>query len=195
MLQAGQHPGKTNLTDVDNGLTSSSTSWSARPRSFSNKQPCGAAEADSLEEAYRGPTAPIEFGVRWGLVVNRPSTARRAEQWRQLPGSGRSAGLREGAVDILRRRAEPPDPHRPRDPIPADYRRRRFVEFKALIDGGIVGQQSPLNAYPTEDFKPAVAVNAGSNTGRNASPRTPELADLLFGWSVEQGVTSTRCST
>ena len=51
-------------------------------------------------------------------------------------------------------------------------------------------QQSPLNAIQdVTDFKPAVAVHQGVEY-RTRPATAAELEDLLFGWQVEQGVTS-----
>jgi phosphoribosylaminoimidazolecarboxamide formyltransferase/IMP cyclohydrolase len=67
----------------------------------------------------------------------------------------------------------------------------RFVEFKSLCDGGLIVQQSPLNAIlKKEDFKPAVAVHQGKEYRCRREPSDREYEDLLFGWWVEQGVTS-----
>ncbi|MBL0715500.1 MAG: IMP cyclohydrolase, partial [Desulfosarcina sp.] len=54
LLQSGKHPGKTNLTDADNALnilryfTETPTAVIVK-----HNNPCGAAQADSLEEAYQ----------------------------------------------------------------------------------------------------------------------------------------------
>jgi phosphoribosylaminoimidazolecarboxamide formyltransferase/IMP cyclohydrolase len=53
MLQAGKHPGKTNLTDVDNGLNIIKF-LQKKPAAaiLKHNNPCGAAWADSLAAAY-----------------------------------------------------------------------------------------------------------------------------------------------
>ncbi len=67
----------------------------------------------------------------------------------------------------------------------------RTVEFKALIDGGLIVQQSPLNAIlKREDFKPAEATHQGKHYRCLREPTDREYDDLLFGWWVEQGITS-----
>ncbi|MCJ7818300.1 MAG: IMP cyclohydrolase, partial [Syntrophales bacterium] len=53
MVQAGKHPGKTNLTDLDNGLNI--IKWLQRKPAaviLKHNNPCGAAWADSLAAAY-----------------------------------------------------------------------------------------------------------------------------------------------
>ncbi len=67
----------------------------------------------------------------------------------------------------------------------------RTVEFKALIDGGLIVQQSPLNAIlKRADFKPAEATHQGKLYRCLREPTDREYDDLLFGWWVEQGITS-----
>ena len=73
----------------------------------------------------------------------------------------------------------------------AEYAQARFVDFKSLMDGGIIVQQSPLNRIRTAaDFIPATAKREGREYRCERQPTEKELADLLFGWQVEQGVTS-----
>ncbi len=65
------------------------------------------------------------------------------------------------------------------------------MDFKSLIDGGIIVQQSPQNAILKKaDFKPAVATHQGKEYRCRRQPTDREYDDLLFGWWVEQGVTS-----
>ena len=66
-----------------------------------------------------------------------------------------------------------------------------FVEFKALIDGGLIIQQSQINRIRTkDDFLPAKAVYEGKEYTIKRQPTDEEYEDMLFGWHVEQGVTS-----
>jgi len=72
-----------------------------------------------------------------------------------------------------------------------EYKTMRFVDFKSLIDGGIIVQQSPVNIVNTkEDLKPAQAEYKGQLYKIDRLPTEKEYEDLLFGWFVEQGVTS-----
>jgi phosphoribosylaminoimidazolecarboxamide formyltransferase/IMP cyclohydrolase len=65
------------------------------------------------------------------------------------------------------------------------------VDFKSLIDGGIIVQQSPLNRIRSaKDFLPATAEYKGKTYTIARRPTEEEYADMLFGWQVEQGVSS-----
>jgi len=73
----------------------------------------------------------------------------------------------------------------------SEYAGARFVDFKGLMDGGLIVQQSPLNRIRSkEDFTPASAEHKGETVSIGRSPTEAEYADLLFGWQVEQGITS-----
>ncbi len=194
MLQAGKHPGKTNLTDVDNGLNILKY-LTERPTAviLKHNNPCGAAEAESLAEAYRRADRADRIAAFGGaLVVNRALDRGTAEA---VAGNYlevvAAPDYEDGAVEILKRRKDLRILAVPRLDRLAEYRSRRFVDFKSLQDGGLVVQQSPLNAVTrAEDFRPAVATRGGAEVRVARAPAPTELADLLFGWCVEQGVTS-----
>ncbi len=194
MLQAGKHPGKTNLTDVDNGLNILKYLMD-RPCAviLKHNNPCGAAQDDDLVRAYlRADRADRIAAFGGALVVNRPldrATAEAvAENYLEVVAA---PSYEDGAVDVLRKRPNLRILVVPRMDDLAAYRTRRFVEFKSLCDGGLIAQQSPLNAVTrVEDFRPAVAEKDGVEVRVARQPTPDELADLLFGWCVEQGVTS-----
>jgi phosphoribosylaminoimidazolecarboxamide formyltransferase/IMP cyclohydrolase len=59
------------------------------------------------------------------------------------------------------------------------------------MDGGLVVQQSALNAVLTpEDLRPALARFRGEEFRPTREPTPAEAEDIVFGWAVEQGVTS-----
>ncbi len=194
MLQAGKHPGKINLTDVDNGLNILRYLMD-RPTAviLKHNNPCGAAEADTLEKAYlRADRADRIAAFGGALVVNRAMDRATAEavvdHYLEVVAA---PDYEEGVVEILSRRKDLRILAVPRMDRLAEYRSMRFVDFKSLIDGGLIVQQSPLNAIRGPgDFKPAVAVRDGREYRVEREPTPGELADLFFGWCVEQGVTS-----
>jgi phosphoribosylaminoimidazolecarboxamide formyltransferase/IMP cyclohydrolase len=71
------------------------------------------------------------------------------------------------------------------------YKTLRFTDFKSLIDGGIIVQQSPINRIKSkEGFLPAKATYQGREYVIERVPTDREYDDMLFGWNVEQGITS-----
>ena len=194
MLQAGKHPGKINLTDVDNGLNVLRYLMD-RPTAviLKHNNPCGAAEDASLEAAFQRAYRADRIAAFGGaLVVNRPLDRATAEavveRYLEVVAA---PDYEEGVLDVLRRRKDLRVLAVPRMDRLAEYRSRRFVDFKSLIDGGLIVQQSPLNAIQgPSDFRPAAAVKDGTEYRVLRRPTARELADLFFGWCVEQGVTS-----
>jgi phosphoribosylaminoimidazolecarboxamide formyltransferase/IMP cyclohydrolase len=96
-----------------------------------------------------------------------------------------------GTVDILKKRKNLRIIKISRMDKLEQFRSTRFVDFKSLIDGGIIVQQSQVNAISSrDDFKPASAEYKGKQYQIKRLPTDKEYADLLFGWNVELGVSS-----
>jgi phosphoribosylaminoimidazolecarboxamide formyltransferase/IMP cyclohydrolase len=68
---------------------------------------------------------------------------------------------------------------------------KSYVDFKSLIDGGVIAQWNfvPVSRTPA-DLKPARCEYKGKHYQVQRQPSEKEYADLLFGWLVESGVTS-----
>ena len=194
MLQAGKHPGKTNLTDLDNGLNIIKY-LQARPAAviLKHNNPCGAAWAGSLAEAYDRANLADRIAAFGGAAVfNRPLDKTTAELIsRNYLEVVAAPDFEAGALDILKKARDLRIIKVPNFGKLQHLVHARTVEFKALIDGGLIVQQSPLNAIlKREDFKPAVAMHQGQEYRCQRQPSEREYDDLLFGWWVEQGITS-----
>jgi phosphoribosylaminoimidazolecarboxamide formyltransferase/IMP cyclohydrolase len=194
LLQFGKHPGKTNLTDVDNALNILKYLM-ATPcvAIMKHNNPCGVAQAVTMVEAYERAYMADRLAAMGGAVVsNRPIDRAVAERIGESYVEVVAApDYEEGAVAVLSKRANLRIVQVPRMDRLAEYAHVRFVDFKSLIDGGIVVQQSPLNRIASaKDFQPAVAKHEGREVRCERAPTERELDDLLFGWQVEQGVTS-----
>jgi len=194
MIQAGKHPGKTNLTDLDNALNILKF-LSARPAAtiLKHNNPCGVAYGKNVSEAYERANMADRIAAFGGcLVVNRAMDKACAEMvsgnYLEVVGA---PDFEDGVVDILAKRKNLRIVRINKINSMEKYRSSRFVDFKSLIDGGIIVQQSPLNRIKTkEDFLPAKTVYKGKEYGIERQPTDKEYDDMLFGWSVEQGVTS-----
>ena len=194
MVQAGKHPGKTNLTDLDNGLNI--IKWlQKKPAAviLKHNNPCGAAWAGSLAAAYDKANMADRIAAFGGAAVfNRPVDKATAELVSQNYLEVLAApDFEAGTLDILKKAKDLRIIKIPRFERLQHLIHNRFVDFKCLVDGGIIVQQSPLNAIlKKEDFKPAVATYQGKEYRCKRQPSDQEYDDLLFGWWVEQGVTS-----
>jgi phosphoribosylaminoimidazolecarboxamide formyltransferase/IMP cyclohydrolase len=194
MIQAGKHPGKTNLTDLDNGLNIIKYLMD-RPAAviLKHNNPCGAAYGATLAEAYDKANMADRVAAFGGcLVVNRSIDENTAE----IIGKNylevvAAPDFEERAIGILSKRKNLRIIRINKINELDKYRTLRFVDFKSLIDGGIIVQQSPINKIRTkEDFLPAKTTYQGKEYIIERVPTEREYDDMLFGWNVEQGVTS-----
>jgi phosphoribosylaminoimidazolecarboxamide formyltransferase/IMP cyclohydrolase len=68
---------------------------------------------------------------------------------------------------------------------------KTFIDFKSLIDGGIIAQESFVpRTRQAADLRPAECEYKGRKYKIGRAPTPSEIEDLLFGWLVESGVTS-----
>ncbi|MDY6935261.1 MAG: IMP cyclohydrolase [Spirochaetota bacterium] len=194
MLQSGKHPGKINLTDIDNSLNVLKFLMS-KPAAVivKHNNPCGVAYGSTIVEAYDRAYKADRIAAFGGCVtLNRPVDKEAAELIsKHYIEVIVAPDYIEGAFDILKKRKNLRIVKIERIDSLEKYKALRFVDFKSLIDGGIIVQQSPLNRIITkEDLKPAVAEYKGKSYNIDRLPTDGEYDDLLFGWNVEQGVTS-----
>ncbi|OQX09516.1 MAG: IMP cyclohydrolase, partial [Desulfobulbaceae bacterium A2] len=194
MLQVGKHPGKINLTDVDNGLNIMKYLME-RPAAviLKHNNPCGAALGSSLAEAYSRANRVDRIAAFGGAVVcNRPIDRTTAELLSQNYLEVVCApDFEDGALAILAKRKNLRVLRMGRIDRLADFERYRYVDFKSLIDGGIIAQRSAVNSIRSRaDLKPAVSTWQGKEYRCEREPSDREFDDMIFGWAVEHGVTS-----
>ncbi len=194
LLQSGKHPGKTNLTDADNSLNILRY-FTDRPTAVivKHNNPCGVAQDETLAQAYIKANLADRVAAFGGCIaVNRSVDMATAEaissQYAEVvvapdfePGVmevfSRKKNLRVIRIGNINRLGE--------------FVGKRCVEFKSLIDGGIIAQWSFVpQARTRTDLKPARCEVNGKVYQTNRMPTERELDDLLFGWLVESGVTS-----
>lgn len=194
MIRSGKHPGKINLTDVDNALNIMKY-LTAAPASVivKHNNPCGVAYGTTLSDAYYKANMADRIAAFGGCALfNRPVDLPTAEMITENYLEVVAAPDYEiGTVEKLARRANLRIIRVARMDRLSDYDTLRFVDFKSLMDGGIIVQQSPLNAIRSAgDFIPATCEYQGKTYSIKRPPTEQDYADMLFGWQVEQGVTS-----
>ncbi len=194
MLQAGKHPGKINLTDVDNGLNILQY-LEAKPAAviLKHNNPCGAAwtEAGIGEAVSRAFWADRIAAFGGTVVVNRPLDKASAELINSFYFEVVAApDYEEGAVEILKARKNLRILRIPGIARLTELAAAPFLDIKSLFDGGLVLQSSFVNRIRgAEDFIPATAEKDGTHYVAR-KPTAAEASDLLFAWAVEAGVTS-----
>lgn len=194
MLQAGKHPGKTNLTDVDSGINILQY-LTAKPACviIKHNNPCGAAWDDDPDQAIQKAFWSDRIAAFGGaLIVNRPVSKESAEFLSNNYFEVVAApAYEEGSPGYLQKRKnlriiELPGLAR-LDNLP----KSAWLDIKSLADGGLILQKSFQNRIlQTSDFMPALAKAPDGLEVAARAPTPAELDDLLFAWAVEAGVIS-----
>ncbi len=193
MLQAGKHPGKTNFTDIDNSLNI--LKYFDRPTSVivKHNNPCGVSSSDDILTALQKSYFADRIAAFGGCVaLNKALTKECAEfiasEYFEVVVAPE---FENGAMDILSKKKNLRIIKISAMDNLAKYKSMRFVDFKSLIDGGIIVQQSPINIINSKnDLKIAETEYKGVKYAIERKPTENEYKDMLFGWNAEQGVTS-----
>ena len=194
MLQAGKHPGKTNLTDVDNGINILQyLSTKAAAVILKHNNPCGAAWSekglhDALTKAFWCDRIAAFGGA---VIVNRPLDKATAEFINDTYFEVVAApAFDDDALAILKQRKNLRIFLIPGLAELDSFAGTPFLDIKSLQDGGFVIQKSFINRIRSAaDFLPAKAEHETTTVVARA-PSPQEADDLLFAWAIESGVTS-----
>jgi phosphoribosylaminoimidazolecarboxamide formyltransferase/IMP cyclohydrolase len=194
LIQSGKHPGKINLTDIDNALNVLKY-LTLRPAVVivKHNNPCGVAYGSTIEDAYQKANMADRIAAFGGCAVfNSPIDKETAHlistNYLEVVAAPE---FEENALAILKKSPNLRIVKISRIDRLAEYMEKRYVEFKSLIDGGIILQQSPINKIKSpDDFRLASAEYKGKTYTIARKPTQEEYADMLFGWQVEQGITS-----
>lgn len=194
LLQSGKHPGKTNITDADNALNILRYLMDKPAVSImKHNNPCGVAVADTLAEAYDRANMADRLAAFGGAIgLNRECDKATAELIVQNYAEVVVAPeFSDGVMDIFATKKNLRVMRIGNMARLRDYVGQRFVDFKSLIDGGMIAQWSFVpEARRKEDLIPAQCTYKGQEYKVNRLPTDSEYEDLLFGWMVEAGVTS-----
>ena len=204
LLQSGKHPGKTNITDTDNALNILRY-LTGKPCAIivKHNNPCGVATGSTLAEAYfRANKADWLAAFGGAIALNREcdlETAKLiAENYAEVVIA---PDFRPGVMEVFAAKKNLRVFRIRNMARLQNYAARPVIDFKSLIDGGIVAQTSFIaKARTAEDLIPAYcrrklvdkatgAVSFEEHTIKRL-PTPQEYEDLLFGWLVEAGVTS-----
>ncbi len=194
MLQVGKHPGKINLTDIDNGLNILKYLVD-RPAAviLKHNNPCGAAYGNTLAEAFDRANRADRIAAFGGAVVmsrscDKDTAELLANNYLEVVCA---PDFEDGSLDILKKSKNLRIVKMDRIDRLKDFENFRFVDFKSLIDGGIIAQQSAVNSIRSiADLKPAVTTWQGKEFKCDRQPNEQEIDDMIFGWAIEHGVTS-----
>lgn len=194
LIQFGKHPGKINLTDMDNALNILKYLMD-KPAAIivKHNNPCGAAYGASIADAFNRAFRADRIAAFGGCVaLNRVCDKETAElianQYLEVVVAPEYDGV---ALDILKKKKNLRIVKIPRIDRLAELRDIVFPDFKSLMDGGLIVQQSSTTKIKTKnDLIPAVTEYKEKKYSIDRTPTDREFDDMLFGWYVEQGVTS-----
>jgi phosphoribosylaminoimidazolecarboxamide formyltransferase / IMP cyclohydrolase len=193
-LQVGKHPGKINLTDVDNAL-SILRFLDAKPACaiMKHNNPCGAAYGSTSAEAFEKAFWCDRIAAFGGAVVfNRTLDADTARALSQYYFEVVCAPEYDGgALDVLKKWKNLRILQIKEIEKLQRYKTTRIIDFKSLMDGGLIIQESqPFSIRGKGDLKTAQTTYRGDIYKVKRMPTERELEDMLFGWYVESGVSS-----
>lgn len=194
LLQSGKHPGKTNLTDADNALNIIRY-FTDTPCAVivKHNNPCGAARADSLEEAYHKAYMADRVAAFGGCIalnksVDKATAEAIAAQYAEVVVAPE---FDDGVVDILASRKNLRVIRIQDIEKLQSFIGERVVDFKSLMDGGIVAQWSFVPTTVSEKDLILASTEYKDQTYKiEREPTKQEYEDMLFGWLVESGITS-----
>ncbi len=194
LLQSGKHPGKTNLTDADNALNILRY-FTDKPTAVivKHNNPCGAARSSSLEEAYNKAYMADRVAAFGGCIaLNRTIDKATAEAIsNQYAEVVVAPEFEEGAMAILSAKKNLRVIKIGNIDRLNTFVGQRCVDFKSLIDGGLIAQLSFVpEARTKDDLKLAECEYKGKLYKIDREPTESEYEDMLFGWLVESGITS-----
>ncbi|NNL77957.1 MAG: IMP cyclohydrolase [Desulfobacterales bacterium] len=194
LLQSGKHPGKTNLTDADNSLNILRY-FIDKPAAVvvKHNNPCGVALADSLADAYLKANMADRVAAFGGCIalnraVDKTTAQAIVQQYAEVVVA---PDFEQGVMDIFAAKKNLRVVKIANIERLQSFVGQQCVEFKSLIDGGIIAQWSYVPAGRTrEDLKLAECEYKGQLYKIRRKPTDQEYEDMLFGWLVESGITS-----
>lgn len=194
IIQSGKHPGKTNITDIDNALNILRY-FSDKPTSIivKHNNPCGVARAVTLSESlHRAVMADRIASFGGAIAVNRMLDKETAHiisrNYFEVVAAPDFTG---DALDLLKTRKNLRILRINRIDRLEEFIGERVVDYKSLIDGGLVLQTSySPKTLKTSDFISAETEYKGEIYRVEREATENEKRDLLFGWLVESGITS-----
>lgn len=194
LLQSGKHPGKINITDIDSAL--------GILRYFAGKtccaivkhnNPSGVALGKNATDAYLKAYYADRIAAFGGAIaLNVPIDKACAEAISSSYCEVVAApDFEDGVLELFAKKKNLRVMRIRNISKLGDWAGQRVVDFKSLIDGGVIMQWSydPITRKTT-DFFPAESEYQGTVHKIKRMPNQSELEDMLFGWLVEAGVTS-----
>jgi phosphoribosylaminoimidazolecarboxamide formyltransferase/IMP cyclohydrolase len=194
MIQFGKHPGKINLTDIDSCLNILKY-LTKKPSCVivKHNNPCGVAQAENGAEAFSKALMSDRIAAFGGCIginttLDRQTAELISQSYFEVVAAPEFTG---DAVEVLKSRKNLRIVQIKAMSDLSAFANIRFLEYKSLIDGGLIVQQNSINTVSSiKDLEIASTVYKDTTYTIDRKPTENEYEDMIFGWAVEQGVTS-----
>lgn len=193
LMESGKHIGKSNLTDVDNALSILKNFDEPTAVIMKHNNPCGAASREAISDAYREAYMADRLAAFGGVAaLNRNVDTATAQQiMKQYLEVVAAPDFENEALEMLLKKKNMRLIRIRNMSKLRDYRDSCFLEFKSLMDGGMIVQQSQVaKVRSRDDLENASAEKEGKETATRRKPTEKEYEDLLFAWKIAQGTVS-----
>jgi len=192
LTETGKHLGKSNLADVDAALNILKYFDEPTAVIVKHSNPSGVASRNSIKEAYVQANFADRIAAFGGvLVVNGKIGKETAEEIvKNYLEVVAAPEFDADAIEVLTTRKNMRLMKIKKLEELKKYRDKRIIEFKTLIDGGILVQQSADNEVTAESIENAEVEHKGKAYSIKKKATSHEVEDMLFGWKVLQGVIS-----
>lgn len=193
LMESGKHIGKSNLTDVDNALAILKNFDEPTAVIMKHNNPCGAASRKTIAEAYREAYMADRLAAFGGVAaLNRTVDLATAVQiMKQYLEVVAAPDFQKEALDMLLKKKNMRLIRIKNIERLKGYRNMCNIEFKSLIDGGLILQQSQTARISGKDnLMAATTEKEGKQYGIKRKPTEKESEDMIFAWRIVQGVVS-----
>ena len=192
LTETGKHLGKSNLADVDAALNILKYFDETTAIIVKHSNPSGVASRESIKEAYLQANFADRIAAFGGvLVVNGKIDKQTAEEIvKNYLEVVAAPEFDEDAIEVLSTRKNMRLMKIKKLAELKKYCSKRIIEFKTLIDGGIIVQQSANNEITSESISNAEVEHKEKIYIIQKKATDSEVEDMLFGWKVLQGIIS-----
>jgi phosphoribosylaminoimidazolecarboxamide formyltransferase/IMP cyclohydrolase len=194
LLQSGKHPGKTNITDADNALNILRYLMDDPCVVIvKHNNPCGAARAVTLAEAYQKANLADRVAAFGGTIalnrtVDKETALLISQNYAEVvvaPDFG------EGVMDIFAKKKNLRVMKIGNMARLKEFAGEVVLDMKSLVDGGLIVQTGFVPKTRSKaDVAPAQTSCKGKEYRIGRMPTDKEYEDLIFGWLVECGTIS-----
>src|SRR3989338_2206915 len=191
-LETGKHLSKSNFTDLDSALNILKYFDEPTVVIMKHNNPSGVASRNSVKEAYVAANDTDRIAAYGGVVAANAGidAGTASEICRNFVEVVAAPSFGKAAKDMLAQKKNMRLLTIQEISKLADYRKKRYLEFKALLDGGIIVQQSADNELSAKNLMDAEAEYKKKAYAVKRKPTAGEIDDMLFSWKVVQGVIS-----